>query len=531
MGSFQRKGLLAAAVVVSMAAGVFALGSGDDPEDAIGTPTIERSPELLAFDDASPDSDPAAGERAAPASESDPIIGEREGELQAGPTGDPLASTTTQPATAPGASPAGPPGGLPGAGVAPTSVAPGEPPLAEATPSDSTAAKPVVAAAPGSPSTAAPTTAAPAAAPAPSTTAPPTAASPTTASPAAAAPPAADRSPTVGFSGIDVGDFTNSNANISQSGQDGSFRTVCTVSHFNFDDAIVFPGQRAATHLHMYFGNTLADASSTPASLASSGDASCQGGPLNRSAYWVPAVLDGNGDVRSAQYMLAYYKRAGDEDVVPYPNGLQMVVGNAMAMSPQPGREQPIGAGIDHAWSCGSPITVGNHDTGRLMPDCAPGEFLTLNLIFPRCGDGRLESADNKSHMAYPAYYGGPCPSSHPIRHPQLTYNIHWNNNDTNTGDWYLSSDDHRPMGGMLMPGGTTTHADWIGAWHPDVLDIMTGGCFNADHDCKGGTISPSLRLDEPNIQGFSPSNIYNSGATPTAIPFANFGTGTTYAT
>lgn len=370
--------------------------------------------------------------------------------------------------------------------------------------------------------------------PTPSPTAVPTtgaagapAASPSTTRAPATSPATAPRPAGVGFAGIDVSDHTNGNVNISQNGQDGSFRTVCTVSHFNFDDAIVFPGQQAATHLHMYFGNVLADFSSTGESLASAGEATCQGGPLNRSAYWVPAVLDAGGNVRPAQYMLAYYKRAGDEDVVPYPNGLMMVVGNAMAMSPQPGREQPVDAGIDYKWSCGSPITGGSTNVGRLIPNCAAGDFLTLSVIFPRCSDGRLDSPDHKSHMAYPAHYGAACPSTHPIRHPQLTYNIHWNNNDTNTNGWYLSSDVH---GGMIMPGGTTTHADWIGAWHPEVLDIMTAGCFNADHDCKGGTISPTLRLDSPNVQGFSPPSIYNSGAAPTAIPFSNFGTGSTYA-
>ncbi len=365
-----------------------------------------------------------------------------------------------------------------------------------------------------------------------------TARSATTAAPATTARPTTTLRPTsttqpatrpagTSFAGISVSGFTNSNANVSQNGQDGSFRTVCNVSHFNFDDAIVFPGQRAATHLHMYFGNVLADFASTGDSLAAGGDATCQGGPLNRSSYWVPAVLDQGGNVRPAQYMLAYYKRAGDEDVVPYPNGLKMVVGNAMAMSPQPGREQPIDAGIDYKWSCGSPISGSSSQVGRLIPDCAAGDFLTLSVIFPRCSDGRLDSADHKSHMAYPAYYGAPCPSTHPIRHPQLTYNIHWNNNDTNTGGWYLSSDVH---GGQTMPGGMTTHADWIGAWHPEVLDIMTSGCFNADHDCKGGTISPSLRLDSPNVRGFSPASIYDRNVAPTAIPFSSFGTGSTYA-
>ena len=318
-----------------------------------------------------------------------------------------------------------------------------------------------------------------------------------------------------GFAGIDLADWTNSDVIVLPDGQPGSFRTTCTTSHFNFDDPIVFPGQQNATHLHMYFGNTLANYASTAESLASSGDGTCQGGPLNRTAYWVPALMDQDGNARPAQRMLTYYKRAGEEDVVPYPNGLKMVVGSAGAHEVQPGRENPIEAGIDYEWACGSPRTTGSYDEGPLIPNCAQGDFITLALIFPRCSDGRLDSPDHRSHMAYPAYYGGTCPASHPIRHPQLTYNIHWNNNDTSTDGWYLSSDDHRDHGDGILPGGTTTHADWFGAWHPEVLDIVDTGCFNATHDCEGGTISPTLRLDPPSIQGFSAPNIYDSKIDP----------------
>lgn len=496
MGPYSRRLSIAVVASLGLLAGLALATSGSEGGDIDASPTtLDAGPSLLAFDDDT--SDPGIEDDATW------LPTPRSSSTEANPgDGAPIGSTSVTPPVPAESSPVG-----------------DEPPAPTTAPSATTNGPGPTASAPGPnppPSTEPPSTAS--SSTVPSTTIPsstvPSATSPTT-----SATSTPERPAVVGFAGIEVADFTNSNVNISKSGQDGSFRTVCTVSHFNSDDAIVFPGQRDATHLHMYFGNTLADFSSTGPSLMSSGDATCQGGPLNRSAYWVPAVFDQNGNVRPAQYMLAYYKRAGDEDVVPYPNGLEMVVGNAMAMTTQPGREQPVGVGIDYTWSCGSPITVGKHDAGRLIPNCAPGEFLTLSLIFPRCGDGRLTSSDNKSHMAYPPHYGAACPASHPIRHPQLTYNIHWNNNDTNTGGWYLSSDDHRDMGGSLMAGGTTTHADWIGAWHPEVLEIMTNGCFNADHDCKGGTISPSLRLDSPNLQGHSPANIYDSNASPVILP------------
>src|SRR2546423_3174010 len=47
----------------------------------------------------------------------------------------------------------------------------------------------------------------------------------------------------------------------------GSFRTVCKYSHMAPDDPIVFPGQSGASHLHVFWGNSLTDANSTAQSL------------------------------------------------------------------------------------------------------------------------------------------------------------------------------------------------------------------------------------------------------------------------
>ena len=72
----------------------------------------------------------------------------------------------------------------------------------------------------------------------------------------------------------------------------GSFRTMCSLAKMAFDDPIVFPGQPGKSHLHMFFGNTAVSGNSTAASIKSTGNGTCKGGTLNRTAYWTPAMVD-----------------------------------------------------------------------------------------------------------------------------------------------------------------------------------------------------------------------------------------------
>lgn len=53
------------------------------------------------------------------------------------------------------------------------------------------------------------------------------------------------------------------------------------------------------------------------------------------------------------------------------------------------------------------------------------------NIRFPTCWDGvNLDSANHMSHVAYPTSgtfeTGGPCPPTHPVRIPQLFYEVIW---------------------------------------------------------------------------------------------------------
>jgi len=71
----------------------------------------------------------------------------------------------------------------------------------------------------------------------------------------------------------------------------GILRINCDFSHSSYNDPIVYPGLENAAHLHRFYGNTLVDAHTTMESLQAAGESTCQGNELNRSSYWVPALL------------------------------------------------------------------------------------------------------------------------------------------------------------------------------------------------------------------------------------------------
>jgi hypothetical protein len=259
----------------------------------------------------------------------------------------------------------------------------------------------------------------------------------------------------------------------------GAFRITCDFSHMNFDDAIVFPGQVGASHLHAYFGNTGANALSTPDSIANGGNSTCRGGIANRSAYWVPAVLDGQGNPQAPYEILVYYK-SGYNGIEPYrirkfPRSLRMIAGDARASSPQ-----------EHVhWGC-TDLYVGNP---KAIYACPRDRGIEMTVDFPQCWDGsRLDSSDHKSHMAYTE--GGSCPSSHPVAIPAISFVVRYNQPNGIDG-WKLSSDMYDVSGGA----GYSAHGDWFEGWHEGVADKFIDNCVSTGVDCAANIISPSEAL------------------------------------
>ena len=260
----------------------------------------------------------------------------------------------------------------------------------------------------------------------------------------------------------------------------GNFRNYCDYSHMSYDDPIVYPGQRGAAHLHSFFGNTGTDALSTHDSLLNSGNGTCSGGIANRSAYWVPSLMDGNNRPIEPTSALIYYKNGEvpARTIKEIPPGLRIVAGDSKAATGQPDN-------VARFMGCGwSPYLL----------DCGTGGTIWMSISFPQCWNGTdLDSPDHKSHMAYVPYGKHKCPAGYPVALPQLEFNVFWIQPPGGYQGLKLASD---PM----VPGaraGQTMHADFMEAWQPAVRATWTQHCVVEERDCTRG-LGDSTMLNDP---------------------------------
>lgn len=235
----------------------------------------------------------------------------------------------------------------------------------------------------------------------------------------------------------------------------------------------MIPASPGRSHRHAFYGNTTTDAFSTTASLMST-SSTCERGfdQFDHSAYWVPTLYRTNSSGQHEevqlsgddQFLSAYYRRSGGptgDKVVPFPRGLRMVAGDAKATSPQ---EDGV------AWRCNG---SGGEEVAYI-PKCDPGTVLQAFVSFPDCWDGKnLDSSNHKSHMTLAQGDRRSCPASHPIKVPQLTFEISFDLPDSG-GTFDLSS------GGVY-----SLHGDFFAAWDDRVQSALVNSCLNAGEYCE----------------------------------------------
>ena len=286
----------------------------------------------------------------------------------------------------------------------------------------------------------------------------------------------------------------------------GAFRFVCMPGQLKSDDPIVYPGQPGKSHLHQFFGNDTADANSTYASLRAAGNSTCMS-PLNRSAYWMPAMLNGLGKVVRPDYVTIYYKRRPLTDPivsdlkhpqyqgqgVKLPNGLRFIFGRDMLnlAAPQTG---------EISFACDGPSVPPGKSWKNLedaQAECSVGNRIGARISAPDCWDGKnLDSPDHRSHVAYGSYgdWGFyKCPTTHPYVIPAFTMSAWFTQAP---GESYsLVSDDMDTSPGHKR--GDTFHADFFMAWDPVVHDMWEKNCLDKMLNCSAGDLGNGKQLKQ----------------------------------
>lgn len=331
-------------------------------------------------------------------------------------------------------------------------------------------------------------------------------------------------------SNFTVGDYietvAGNDASCIADSDEAKIRFLCKDAHLSYNDPILYPGREGAAHLHHFFGNDATDHRSTYASLRLSGGGTCQGGPINRTGYWFPAMIKPAGPgfpvpkvVRPA-YTQLYYNTAptkilehtstdpaldhySTKALSGFPRGLQMIFGWEH-LHPMP---SAFGCWFRTDTSGGSGYPYTNADyPGLYAPDLPTlaqdygmdnisgagyRDNIFARLISPACWDGvNLAPANGRSHLAWEIYdnatpQGVICPETHQYRIPQILVIVSWSHNGpSDFKNWHLSVDRHN---GHNLPGGYGFHTDWFGAWDTGIQDSFEDIILGVGSDASSG--------------------------------------------
>lgn len=294
---------------------------------------------------------------------------------------------------------------------------------------------------------------------------------------------------------------------------EGAFRFNCGGDgKLAKDDPIVFFNQPGVSHLHQVWGNSLFGASITPADLAKSAATNCNSTEysLNRSSYWMPALIHENGDAIRPDQVGIYYKRKKASSVYCNPSRPEFA-GNCVGIPSQIrflfgwDSKKPTEKVQGAFWYCTTAPGHYSNIDDMFNAGCTAGADMLAVTVAPNCWDGKnLDTPDHRSHVAYTDIYPGTnkwaCPSTHPYLIPQeenkaiyrVTADMIGTRSDgTKYSRVRVSSD-------AMLPGakaGATLHADYMEAWVAEAKKMWTENCIDKGLSCSGGDLGNGKQL------------------------------------